>query len=142
MSDRAFVDTNILVYAHDKAAGKKHERARLLIDELWATRTGVVSTQVLQELCVALRRNAARPLDVRTTREIVMDYLAWDVWVNTGEAVAEALSIEERCQISFWDAMIVHAARAAGTTLLYSEDFSDGRVYEGVRVVNPLRVGS
>ncbi len=57
MSDRCFVDTNILMYAHDSAAGEKHERAKALVEELWQARSGVVSTQVLQELAVNLRRN-------------------------------------------------------------------------------------
>ena len=74
MSDKYFVDTNILMYAHDTSAGAKHERAKALVEELWRDRTGVVSTQVLQELAVNLRRKAGRPLDVKATREIVADY--------------------------------------------------------------------
>jgi predicted nucleic acid-binding protein len=73
MSDKFFVDTNILMFAHDTSAGAKHERAKALIEELWHDRTGVVSTQVLQELSVNLRRKAGRPLDVKATREIVTD---------------------------------------------------------------------
>ena len=60
MSDKYFVDTNILMYAHDTSAGAKHERAKALVEELWRDRTGVVSTQVLQELSVNLRRNTRR----------------------------------------------------------------------------------
>ena len=63
MSDRYFVDTNILMYAHDTSAGAKHERAKASIEELWRDRTGVVSTQVLQELVINLRRKAGRRLD-------------------------------------------------------------------------------
>ncbi|MBV9438530.1 MAG: PIN domain-containing protein [Candidatus Eremiobacteraeota bacterium] len=139
MSDKAFVDTNILVYAHDVSAGHKHERARAVVEGLWATRSGVLSTQVLQELCVNLRRTASHPLDARSTRDIITDYLTWDVRVNTGEAVLEALAIAERFQISFWDALILHAADAADASVLYSEDLSDGQRYGEVRVVNPLR---
>lgn len=138
MSDRYFVDTNILMYAHDTAAGAKHQRARALVEDLWRTRSGVVSTQVLQELCVNLRRKAGRPLDRKTTRDIVSDYLAWDVVVNTGEGILEALELEERYRISFWDALIVRAAEAAGAAVLYSEDLSHEQVYGQVRVVNPL----
>ena len=65
MSDRFFVDTNILMYAHDSSAGEKHQRARALLEELWRDRSGVVSTQVLQELAVNLRRKARPPLDAR-----------------------------------------------------------------------------
>jgi predicted nucleic acid-binding protein len=138
MSDRYFVDTNILMYAHDTSAGAKHERARALVEELWRGGSGVVSTQVLQELSVNLRRKAGRPLDSRASREIVTDYLSWRVVVNGGESILAALDIEERYQISFWDALVVHAAQSAGVGTLYSEDLSDGQTYEGVRVLNPL----
>lgn len=138
MSARYFVDTNILMYAHDTGAGTKHQRAKALVEDLWRDRSGIVSTQVLQELCVNLRRKAGRPVDVRTAREIVADYLTWNVVINTGRSILDALEIEERYGISFWDALIVQAAEAAGTTVLYSEDLSDGQVYRGVHVVNPL----
>jgi predicted nucleic acid-binding protein len=75
MSAKYFVDTNILMYAHDASAGAKHERAKALVEALWRSRAGVVSIQVLQELVVNLRRKAARPLDTRATREVVADYL-------------------------------------------------------------------
>lgn len=139
MSARYFVDTNILMYAHDAAAGEKHLRAKALVEELWESRAGVVSTQVLQELAVNLRRKAAKPLDAKTTREIVSDYLVWQVVVNSGESILEALELESRFQISFWDALIVQAAQASGAEILYSEDLSDGQAYGSVRVVNPLR---
>lgn len=138
MSDKFFVDTNILMYAHDTAAGAKHERARALVEELWRERSGVVSTQVLQELCVNLRRKAGRPLDTKATREIVADYLTWQVIVNSGESILGALDLEERFQISFWDALVVQSAQTAGAAVLYSEDLSDGQLDGSVRVVNPL----
>lgn len=141
MSDKYFVDTNILVYAHDASAGPKHDRARTLVEDLWRTRSGVVSTQVLQELCVNLRRKAGRPLDLKTTREIVTDYLSWEVVVNTGESVLEALDIENRYGISFWDALVIQAAESSGAAVLYSEDLSDGQTYGSVRIVNPLVAG-
>jgi predicted nucleic acid-binding protein len=139
MSDKYFVDTNILMYAHDTSAGAKHERAKALVENLWRQRSGVVSTQVLEELCVNLRRKAGHPVDLRTAREIVADYLSWDVVTNTGESILEALQLEEHYQISFWDALVVQAAEASGAAVLYSEDLSDGQTYHGVRVVNPLR---
>jgi predicted nucleic acid-binding protein len=139
MSDKFFVDTNILMYAHDTSAGEKHERAKALVEELWRDRTGIVSTQVLQELAVNLRKKARKPLDTKTTRELVADYLSWQVVVNGGESILEALDLEERYQISFWDALVIQAAQSAGAAIVYSEDLSDGQIYRGVRVVNPLR---
>ena len=141
MSDRYFVDTNILMYAHDTSAGAKHERAKTLLEELWRDRSGVVSTQVLQELSVNLRRKAGRPLDVKATREIVADYLTWQVVVNGGESILEALDLEARYRISFWDALVLQAAQSSGAEVLYSEDLSDGQMYGPVRVVNPLQAG-
>ena len=138
MSDKHFVDTAILMYAHDTAAGDKHRRARALIEELWENRSGVVSTQILQELAVNLRRKAKKPLDAKATREVVSDYLTWQVVVNTGESILEALELEARYQVSFWDALVIQAAHNAGAEILYSEDLSDGQRYGTVRVKNPL----
>jgi predicted nucleic acid-binding protein len=139
MSDRYFVDTNILVYAHDTAAGDKHARAKALVEDLWESRSGVVSTQVLQELVVNLRRRAERPLDAKATRDVVSDYLAWHVVVNGGDSILEAIDLETRYRISFWDALVVQAAQVSGAETLYSEDLSDGQTYGTVRVINPLR---
>jgi predicted nucleic acid-binding protein len=138
MSDRYFVDTNILMYAHDTAAGDKHVRAKALVEDLWENRSGVVSTQVLQELAVNLRRKAKKPLDPKATRDIVSDYLAWQVVVNGGDSILEALDLEVRYQVSFWDALVVQAAQVSGAEILYSEDLSDGQTYGTVRVINPL----
>jgi predicted nucleic acid-binding protein len=139
MSDRYFVDTNILMYAHDTAAGEKHARAKALVEDLWQNRSGVVSTQVLQELAVNLRRKAKRPLDARATRDVVSDYLAWQVVVNGGDSILEVLELEARYQISFWDALVIQAAQTAGADVLYSEDLSDGQRYGSVKVENPFK---
>ena len=138
MSDKYFVDTNILMYAHDSAAGEKHQRAKALVEELWESRSGVISTQILQELAVNLRRKAKKPLDAKATRDIVSDYLAWQVVVNGGDSILEALDLEARYQISFWDALVIQAAQGSGAEMLYSEDLSDGQTYGRVRVVNPF----
>jgi len=139
MSDRYFVDTNILMYAHDASTGAKHERAKALVEELWRDRTGVVSTQVLKELAVNLRRKVRRPLDAKAVRDIIADYLTWQVIVNGGDSILEAIDLESRHQISFWDALVVQAAQVSGAEILYSEDLSDGQTYGSVRVINPLR---
>ncbi len=140
MSDKYFVDTNVLVYAHDVTAGAKHDQTKTRVEELWRNRSGVVSTQVLQELCVNLRRKAGRPVSLKAAREIVADYLAWNVVTNTGESILDALELEERYGVSFWDALVIQAAEASGAEVLYSEDLSDGQKYRSVRVVNPFKI--
>lgn len=138
MSDKQFVDTNILVYAHDSSAGIKHKRSLHLIEALWSEGTGALSTQVLQELCVCLRKkvNPPRPLD--EIRQLVRDYMSWSVVVNTPELIVQALDLEYRFKISFWDALILQAAHHCGATTVYSEDMASGQKYGAIQVVNPL----
>lgn len=138
MSDKVFLDTNVLVYAHEPAQGIKHDRARALVDKLWNSGGAVLSTQVLQELCVSLRRKMTKPWTAEETRNLILDYMEWQIVFNTADSVIEALANENRYQISFWDALIIHAAESAGAAILYSENFSDGQVYGSVRIVNPL----
>jgi predicted nucleic acid-binding protein len=138
MSDKCFVDTNILVYAHDRSAGLKHERARGLIEHLWASGLGVLSTQVLQELCINLRRKIGNPLPVDEVRQLIADYSSWEIITNTAESILGALDIEQRYKLSFWDALIIHAAETSGAWVLYSEDLASGQRYRGIRLVNPL----
>jgi predicted nucleic acid-binding protein len=140
MSDKCFVDTNllVLVYAYDRSAGLKHRRACLLIEQLWDSGRGVLSTQVLQELCVNLRRKTSHPLPAEEARRLIRDYLSWKIVVNTAESVIQALDIEVRYKISFWDAHILHAAESSGAAILYSEGLAAGQSYGSIRVVNPL----
>ena len=138
MSDKCFVDTNILVYAHDRSTGAKHTRAQALIQELWNSGSGVLSTQVLQEFCVSLRRKAARPVPAGEIRRLVQDYSTWEIVTNTAESILQALEIEARYKTSFWDALIIQAAEASGAFTLYSEDLANGQRYGAVRVVNPF----
>lgn len=138
MPDKFFVDTNILLYAYDRSAGVKHERARRLLERLWTSGEGVLSTQVLQELCINLRRKIAHPLPVEEIRQIIQDYLSWEIVVNAPASTLHALEIEVRYKISFWDALILHAAESAGAAVVYSEDLAKGQKYGAVQVVNPL----
>jgi len=137
MSDKCFVDTNILFYAHDRTAGLKHERAKRLVNDLWESGAGVLSTQVLQEFCATVRRvDRSRPIE--DLQRLIQDFSSWEIVVNTRESILAALEIEARHQISFWDALIVHAAQSCGASTLYSEDLNTGQAYGSVRVVNPL----
>jgi len=138
MSDKCFVDTNILVYAHDRSAGTKHQRARLLLEQLWDSGQGVLSTQVLQELCINLRRKVSRPLPIDEVRLLIRDYSTWEVVTNTPESILQALEIEARYKTSFWDALILQAAESSGASVLYSEDLATGQRYREIRVVDPL----
>ena len=135
---KVFVDTNVLVYAYDRAAGSKHVRARELVEELWNAGRGTLSTQVLQEFYVNVRRKARPPVSPEDARTLVADYLAWDPVVNDGAAVLEAVDAGHRHQVSFWDALVVVAAVKSGASVIYSEDLNHGQRYGSVQVLNPF----
>jgi predicted nucleic acid-binding protein len=137
-ADKVFVDTNILVYAHDAAAGEKHSRAKALVSQIWNDRCGVLSTQVLQEFYVNIRKKAAAPVGTAEAKQWLTDYLNWEIVINDGNAVVEAIDLEERYQVSFWDALILHSANSAGASVIYSEDLNHGQQYADLVVRNPL----
>ncbi|RPI57926.1 MAG: PIN domain-containing protein [Acidobacteria bacterium] len=138
MNDVAFVDTNILVYAHDRDAGSKRDRAVRLLEELWESGNGRLSVQVLQEFYVSVTRKLATPVARSLAREVIGSYGAWVREATTPEIVLRAVEISELAQLSFWDGLVVSSAEQAGATLLYSEDFQAGRLIAGIRIVNPL----
>ena len=140
MAVKTFVDTNILVYAYDRGAGDKHAQARRTIGRLWAEGSGALSTQVLQEFYINVRRKAQRPISISSARSLVADYMAWDPVVNDGTSILEAIDAERRYKISFWDALIIVAAQKSEADVILSEDFSQGQKYGSVRVLNPFDV--
>jgi predicted nucleic acid-binding protein len=139
MSDRIFVDTNILVYAHDLSAGDRHIKASAIIESLWEAETGVISTQVLQEFYVTVTRKIKNPLKPDEAREVIRNYLAWPVQMNDPEMTIRASEIEEKNSLSFWDALIVAAALRLQAQRIITEDLNDGQVIEGILVENPLQ---
>ena len=138
MSADTFVDTNVLIYAHDLDAGPKHQRAAALTKELWAGDGGVISTQVLHEFYVNVTRKIPAPLPLPTARRIVEHYLAWQVEILEPSATLRASEIQERWVLSFWDALIVVAAIQGGAQRLLTEDLNHGQKIEGILVVNPF----
>jgi predicted nucleic acid-binding protein len=137
MNDKIFVDTNILIYAHDKDAGLKHDRAKQILQELWTVRIGALSTQVLQEFYVSATKKISKPLSKATARLIVESYMPWCIQVTPDEIVA-AFRIEDSTKISFWDALIVSAAIKCGAAKIISEDLNAGQKISGIRIENPF----
>ncbi len=135
---RTFVDTNVLLYAHDASETEKQPIARALLERLWADRSGVVSTQVLQEFYVVATRKFQPPMRRPEARELVALYATWPVVQIDTALIFDAAVLEDRFQLSFWDALIIEAARRAGATRLVSEDLQDGRLIAGIAIENPF----
>ena len=138
MTDKVFVDTNVLIYAHDLDAGMKHNRAASIISGLWEKQNGLISVQVLQEFYVNATLKISKPLTPASTRGIIQNYLAWHVELNEPSTVLLASEIGERNLLSFWDALIVASASRAGADRILSEDLNHGQVIEGIVIENPF----
>lgn len=137
MNARAFVDTNVLIYAHDIDAGAKRQIARQLLHDLWEEQGGFLSTQVLQEFYVNVTRKIASPLPKASARNIVNQYTVWCIETTPAE-ISTAFRIEDESRIGFWDALIVASALKGGAARIISEDFNPGQTIAGVRIENPF----
>lgn len=135
---RTFVDTNILVYAHDESETRKRAIAGALLHDLWQSGMGILSTQILQEFYVVATRTFRPPMGRTEAREIVALYATWPVVQVDVGLILDATALEERARLSFWDALIVEAARRAGAERLVSEDLQAGGSIAGIAIENPF----
>ncbi|WP_310569075.1 PIN domain-containing protein [Gemmatimonas sp.] len=139
MTAPVFVDTNVLVYALDAAAGDKHHQARAWMLSLWQSGRGRVSTQVLQEFYVTVTRQLTPGLPREAAQIEARSLYSWAPIEITTAVLDRAWHIESRFQLSWWDALIVAAAQSAQCELLLTEDLQHGQLFDGVQVVNPFR---
>jgi predicted nucleic acid-binding protein len=131
-----FVDSNVLLYAVDDADLNKQQAAREWRSQLWRSRRGRVSFQVLSEFYVnALRKRPAAREDARAE---VRDLLAWNPVVADAAQLERGWKMQDRYRLSYWDALIVAAAKAASCRYLLTEDLQAGQALEGIEVVNPF----
>jgi predicted nucleic acid-binding protein len=135
----AFFDTNVLIYAYDRSAGRKHDIAAGLLRSSWESGTGCLSIQVLQEFYVTVTRKIPSPLKASATADVVADLAHWRVHSPDGWDVLQAIRLEQQHPISFWDAMVVQSAIRLGCRQLLSENLSRGQRFGAtVTVVNPF----
>lgn len=134
----AFIDTNILLYAHDHDAGDKQTAAAALLASLWEHRCGVLSPQVLQEFLVNSVRKPQRPIALAQARDIIRAYGTWVVHDTDVASVLRATDLMELTGYSFWDSLILASAEASGAELLYSEDMQHGQKVAGLEIRNPF----
>lgn len=137
-----FVDTNILVYAHDTSEEEKQPIAKELVDELWESKRGAVSTQVLQEFYVVTTGKFEPPMSRKEARELVGNYGEWKLVRIDLLMIVNASELEEKHQLPFWDALIIEAARRVGATRLVTEDIPSSLTIEGIAIENPFVVAS
>jgi predicted nucleic acid-binding protein len=137
MSDRVFIDTNVFVYADDASAKAKRVRAREVLTPIIRERRAVISTQVMAEYFVAAIKKLKLPPDRARLRVDRLNRL--DVVIIRPELIVGAIDLFRLHSLSFWDALVIRAARVAGCVRVLSEDLNDGQVIEGVRIENPFK---
>jgi predicted nucleic acid-binding protein len=141
MNGSYLVDTNILVYAYDRAELGKQKRARNILDWLESRNWGTVSTQILGEFFWIVTRKLAEPLTLREAYvELERHLRSWRTFEITRAVVLEAGRGCVRYQLPFWDAQIWATAKLNQIPGVLSEDFQHGRAIEGVEFVNPFKV--
>jgi predicted nucleic acid-binding protein len=134
---KIFIDTNILIHAHDVDQARKHTIAQKILTDLLRSRMAVVSPQVLQEFYVNVTRKIAKPLNKRAARAIVDDFSVCCT-NTTSTDVSAAFRIEDESKISFWDALICASALKSGAQVILSEDLNAGQMIDGMRIENPF----
>lgn len=134
-----FLDTNILVYAYDRSAGKKHSLAKQLLEACWENENGCLSLQVLQEFYITVTRKIANPLESHLARQIVADLAQWRLHTPKSSNLLQAIDLQQSYQLSFWDAQVVQSAASLGCQQLLSEDLSHNQMYGAVQVINPFQ---
>ena len=139
MTAPVFVDTNVLIYALDKADLRKQQAARAWRAELWTSGRGRVSYQVLQEFYVKVTQKW--PGARAQARAEVRDLLAWRPVTVDSLLLEHGWRIQDRYKISFWDALIVAAAKSASCRYLLTEDLQAEQELDAVIVVNPFLRG-
>jgi len=138
MKDKVFLDTNIIVYAHDRSSGEKNVIAKEIIDYLWESKKGVISVQVLQEFYVCVTRKIVKPILIKNAR-MILEYLSnWEVVVNDKYITLKAIDLQEKYRFSFWDSLIIQAAVQSQAKTIFSEDLPDGQVIMGTTILNPF----
>ena len=138
MSDKYFVDTNILIYSQDASEPHKQPIARKLLEKLWNERSGSLSVQVLNEYFVNVTRKIEFPLTPQEAWSDVQAFQAWHPTPLTMELMERSHRLHLAHSLSWWDSLIVSAAQASCCTLLYSEDLSHNAHYDQVRICNPF----
>ena len=137
MIEAIFVDTSILLRAHDLDAGEKRAIADHILRQLWNDESGVLSVLVLREFYEALTSGAS-PVPRRAARDLVDAYRVWPVASMEPADILAASEIEERHRLPFRDAMVVVAARKSRATVLLSEQVQPARHITGLDVRNPF----
>jgi predicted nucleic acid-binding protein len=138
MTDKAFLDTNILVYAYDKHSPEKQKEAQAILTDGIEHDDVVLSVQVLGEFFNVVTRHINNPMSVDEVRSIIAALSILPVQEIDLPMVKRAIDTHQTYRISYWDSLIIAAAERAGCKKIFSEDLNDDQTYRGILVHNPF----
>ncbi|GAB4243422.1 MAG: PIN domain-containing protein [Deltaproteobacteria bacterium] len=139
--DKVFLDTNLLLYAYDAGSLVKHSVAARILEDLWKSGNGILSTQVLQEFFVNVTKKIPKPLSVTVGKEIVEDFLKWKIVSVEGRTILRAIDLHEKHNYAFRDSLVIQSAIEGGARWLLSEDLRDGQRIGELTIRNPFLHG-
>ena len=138
MSDRYFIDTNIIVYAHDNNFPAKQLKAQDIIFTGIRENSGVISAQVLSEFFVTVTKKNKQNYSAAAAKHEILLLSHLQVVDIDFDLVIRAVGLQDRYQLSYWDSLILSAAERSECDTLYSEDLSHGQNYDGIQCINPF----
>jgi predicted nucleic acid-binding protein len=133
-----FIDTNILVYAYDKSNIVKHNISRGIMNALWETENGYLSTQVLQEFYITVTQKVKNIIPIDDAVEIIRDLSNWGIHMPEPDDIIKAAKIQQRYKMSYWDSLIIQSSSSLNCDILFSEDMNSGQYYNNVLLINPF----
>lgn len=138
MASKFFIDTNILVYAHDLQAGIKQKKAAQILEKIWQKRNGVLSIQVLQEFYVTLTQKIPKQFKSKDAKFLLGKYGHWQIVIPQVNHILEAIDFQKKHHLSFWDALIVRAALEGECEFLLTEDMQHNYRIRHLTIQNPF----
>jgi predicted nucleic acid-binding protein len=135
MKGKIFIDTNILIYSLDNFNPEKKEMSRALIRDLIKNQTPVISTQIIQEFYVVATKKL--DLDSLIIKQVINTFEQFEIVQINFEYIKDAIDISILNKLSFWDALVLTAAKSAKCSYLYSEDLNSGQIVKGIKIINP-----
>lgn len=134
-----FIDTNILVYAYDNDEKIKSPIAKKILLDCWEKKSGIISTQVLQEFYITVTAKLSKKLSIDEARELINDFLSWPIEQVTPHDIIDATILQKRYKYSFWDSLIIITAQKSGAEILYSEDLQHDQKFGDLTIKNPFK---
>lgn len=139
MTDRIFIDTNIIVYTLDSENIIKQEKAKVILDHFYSNQNYIISTQVVQEFCNVAMKKIEPRVPEKMLSEFIATFPSRQIELINLNTIERALTVKIQYKYSFWDSLIIASAINAGCNILFTEDLKDHQIIDNLMIVNPFK---